>query len=62
MNAKTICAPKTTVNDHIAHMLCQMAEKYYSDPENIQKYAEWHFKEYGCWPDDMRGGHKNERA
>jgi hypothetical protein len=38
------------VSDHVAEQVLAMARKFYSNPENVKKYQEWHLKTYGCLP------------
>lgn len=38
------------VDDHTAALINLMAEKFYSKPENVKKFEEWHLKRYGCLP------------
>jgi hypothetical protein len=38
------------VSDHVARQVLEMARKFYSHPENVKKYQEWHLKTYGCLP------------
>lgn len=40
------------IDNHVAQMVCEMAKRFYSDPENVKKYEAWHLQEYGCLPDD----------
>jgi hypothetical protein len=39
------------VSDRVAKKVLEMAEKFYADPANVEKYRAWHLKEYGCLPD-----------
>jgi len=36
------------VSDHVAKQVLEMAKKFYSNPENMKKYAAWYQKTYGC--------------
>ena len=56
MNSTAGVATKVIVSDRTAELLNRMAERFYSDPENVKKYEEWHLKQYGCLP---QGGMKN---
>ena len=38
------------VSDHVAKQVLEMAKKFYSNPENMKKYAAWYQKTYGCQP------------
>lgn len=38
------------VSDHVARQVLEMAREFYSHPENVKKYQEWHLKTYGCLP------------
>jgi hypothetical protein len=62
MNATAVITAKTTVDDYVAARVVRMAEKFYADPENVRKYAEWHLKEYGCLPDDAKNADKKPAA
>lgn len=44
------------VDDNTAALINRMAEKYFSDPENMRKFEEWHLKIYGYLPN---GGKKD---
>lgn len=39
------------IDDHIAEQINRMAEKFYSVPENVKKFEEWHLKTYGYLPE-----------
>lgn len=45
------------IDDYTAHLINQMALKFYSNPENVKKFGEWHLKTYGCLPE--QGGEFN---
>lgn len=38
------------VDNHTAALINQMAKKFYSDPDNINMYQDWHLKKYGFLP------------
>lgn len=38
------------VSDYVARQVLEMAREFYSHPENVKKYQEWHLKTYGCLP------------
>lgn len=41
---------KISIDDHTAELVNRMAKKFYSNPENVKKFEEWHLKTYGCLP------------
>ncbi|MCI9668978.1 MAG: hypothetical protein HFG19_04795 [Oscillospiraceae bacterium] len=43
-------ASKISIDDHTAELVNRMAKKFYSNPENVKKFEEWHLKTYGCLP------------
>lgn len=43
-------ASKINIDDHTAELVNRMAKKFYSNPENVKKFEEWHLKTYGCLP------------
>jgi hypothetical protein len=45
------------VDDYTAHLINKLAEKFYSIPENVKKFEEWHLQTYGCLPE--QGGTLN---
>lgn len=40
------------IDNHVALLICEMAKRFYSDPENVKRYEAWHLQEYGCLPDN----------
>ena len=45
------------VDDYTAHLINKLAEKFYSIPENVKKFEEWHLQTYGGLPE--QGGTLN---
>ncbi len=46
------------IDNYTAHLINQMALKFYSNPDNVKKFREWHLKTYGCLPE--QGGCFND--
>lgn len=40
------------VPDRTASAVLKFAKKFFADPKNQEKYRQWHYKEYGCYPED----------
>lgn len=51
MSVTAVIEQKSNIDNHTATKLARMAEKFYSNPENMRKYTEWHLQEYGCLPE-----------
>lgn len=49
------------ISDHTARKIYAMCEKMWANPKIREGYSEWHLKEYGCLPEEMKGAEYNER-
>ncbi|MCL2619404.1 MAG: hypothetical protein FWD97_00535 [Defluviitaleaceae bacterium] len=41
MNPTTKIIPKHNITDHTASKINKLAEKFFSNPENLRKFEEW---------------------
>ena len=53
-NKKSEKNPEYYITDHQAEQILKMAKDFYAKPENVEAYRQWHFKEFGCWPEDAK--------
>ena len=39
------------VNDRMANLIIRMANQFFSEPGNVEKYNQWHLQKFGVMPD-----------
>ena len=56
--AKAAMAAPPYIADYEAQKLVKMAKDFFAIPSNAEAYRQWHFKKYGCWPENAakKGG------
>lgn len=53
-NKKGNQAQPPYIDDVTAQKLVKLAKDFFADPKNAEAYRQWHFENYGCWPEDER--------